>query len=97
NYSLVATFLSQVGYVLAKMATLAADSKLKRRVINLYEELGNLPRIEGLPHYLHVGRGRGLVYCLILQSIAQLEANYGKEGAAEIMGACGNKYDILAD
>ncbi|MCB5816215.1 type IV secretory system conjugative DNA transfer family protein [Lacticaseibacillus paracasei] len=97
NYSLVATFLSQVGYVLAKMATLAADSKLKRRVINLYEELGNLPRIEGLPHYLNVGRGRGLVYYLILQSIAQLEANYGKEGAAEIMGACGNKYDILAD
>ncbi|EPC57667.1 type IV secretory pathway, VirD4 component, partial [Lacticaseibacillus paracasei subsp. paracasei Lpp14] len=85
------------GYVLAKMATLAADSKLKRRVINLYEELGNLPRIEGLPHYLNVGRGRGLVYYLILQSIAQLEANYGKEGAAEIMGACGNKYDILAD
>ncbi|TJY15912.1 type IV secretory system conjugative DNA transfer family protein, partial [Lacticaseibacillus paracasei] len=97
NYSLVATFLSQVGYVLAKMATLAADSKLNRRVINLYEELGNLPRIEGLPHYLNVGRGRGLVYYLILQSIAQLEVNYGKEGAAEIMGACGNKYDILAD
>lgn len=97
NYSLIATLISQISYVLSKKATMSANSSLDRRVKFVLEEVANIPTIEGLTRYMNVGLQRGLIYYLVFQSIAQLQGKYGREGAEGLLSACGNKYDILAD
>ena len=60
NYSIIATFLSQVNEVLAEKATLSGTG-LKRRVRYLLEEAANIPAIDGLSRAMNVGLQRNLV------------------------------------
>ena len=55
--------------------------KLKNRVILFCDELGTMPPFDILPLF-SAGRSRRLTLVPIIQSLAQLEKNYGKEGAA---------------
>lgn len=61
--------------------------KLKNRVILYCDELGTMPPFDILPLF-SAGRSRKLTLVPIIQSIAQLEKNYGKEGAAILMDNC---------
>lgn len=97
NYSLISTFLSQANAVLSEKATLSKESRLPRRVHYVLEEAANIPAIEGLSRAMNVGLSRNILYHLIIQSRAQLEDKYGKELAAAIIGACGNRYYIMSD
>jgi Type IV secretory pathway, VirD4 components len=97
NYSIISTFLSQMNAVLSEKATLSKETKLPRRVRSLYEEVANIPAIEGLSRAMNVGASRGLLYSLVVQSKAQLVDKYGKEQAEAIVGACGNQYYIMSD
>lgn len=97
NYSIISTFLSQVAAVLSEKATLTKESKLPRRVRHLYEEVANIPAIEGLNRSLAVGLSRGLVYCLVIQNNAQLVEKYGEKMAKAITGNCGNQIYIMSD
>lgn len=54
--------------------------KLKNRVVLFCDELGTMPAFDILPLF-SAGRSRKLTLVPIIQSIAQLEKNYGKEGA----------------
>ena len=54
--------------------------KLKKRVVFFCDELGTMPPFDILPLF-SAGRSRRLTMVPIIQSIAQLEKNYGKEGA----------------
>jgi type IV secretion system protein VirD4 len=97
NYMIVSTFLSQISYVLSKLATMSKDSALPRRVLNLYEEVSNIPAIYGLSRSMNVGLQRGILYDLVFQSIPQLQDKYGERGAEAILDACGNKLCILPE
>ena len=61
--------------------------RLKNRVIFYCDELGTMPPIDILPLF-SAGRSRGLTLVPIIQSLAQLEKNYGKEGAEIICDNC---------
>lgn len=96
NYSIIATFLSQINEVLSERATLSGKG-VKRRVRYLLEEAANIPAIDGLSRAMNVGLQRNLVYHLVIQSYAQLDDKYGEKMSKAITGACGNQIYILSD
>lgn len=57
---------------------------LKRRVVFFCDEFGTMPAFDVLPLF-SAGRSRKLTMVPIIQSLAQLEKNYGKEGAEIIV------------
>ncbi len=61
--------------------------KLKNRVVLYCDELGTMPPFDILPLF-SAGRSRKLTLVPIIQSLAQLEKNYGKEGAEIISDNC---------
>lgn len=61
--------------------------KLPQRVIFFMDEFGTMPPFNVLPLF-SAGRSRRLTLVPIIQSLAQLEKNYGKEGAAIIQDNC---------
>ena len=61
--------------------------RLKNRVVLFCDELGTMPPFDILPLF-SAGRSRGLTLVPIIQSLAQLEKNYGKEGAEIICDNC---------
>ncbi len=58
--------------------------KLPNRVVLFCDELGTMPAFDILPLF-SAGRSRKLTLVPIIQSLAQLEKNYGKEGAEIIV------------
>ena len=61
--------------------------KLQNRVVFYCDELGTMPPFDVLPLF-SAGRSRKLTLVPIIQSLAQLEKNYGKEGAEIIADNC---------
>ena len=61
--------------------------KLKNRVVFFCDELGTMPPFDILPLF-SAGRSRKLTLVPIIQSLAQLEKNYGKEGAEILVDNC---------
>ena len=61
--------------------------KLQNRVVFYCDELGTMPPFDILPLF-SAGRSRKLTLVPIIQSLAQLEKNYGKEGAEIISDNC---------
>ena len=65
----------------------ANEGKLKKRVVFYCDEFGTMPPFDVLPLF-SAGRSRKLTLVPIIQSLAQLEKNYGKEGAEIIADNC---------
>ena len=61
--------------------------RLKNRVVLFCDELGTMPPFDILPLF-SAGRSRRLTLVPIIQSLAQLEKNYGKEGAEIVCDNC---------
>ena len=59
--------------------------KLKKRCVFFCDEFGTLPKIESAEMMFSASRSRRLQIVPIIQSFAQLEKNYGKEGAEIIV------------
>ena len=59
--------------------------KLKNRCVFFADEFGTLPKIESAEMMFSASRSRRLQIIPIIQSFAQLEKNYGKEGAEIIV------------
>lgn len=53
---------------------------LKNRVMFYCDELGTFPKIDGMEAMFSAGRSRKISIVAIIQSFAQLEQNYGKQG-----------------
>lgn len=53
---------------------------LKNRVMFFCDEFGTFPKIEGAEAMFSAGRSRKISIVAIIQSFAQLEQNYGKQG-----------------
>ena len=63
------------------------QGKLKNRVVFFCDELGTMPPFDILPLF-SAGRSRRLTLVPIIQSLAQLEKNYGSEGCEIIQDNC---------
>ena len=62
--------------------------KLPNRVMMFLDEIGTIPKIESAEMMFSASRSRRVSITAIIQSFAQLEKNYGKEGAAIITDNC---------
>jgi type IV secretion system protein VirD4 len=62
--------------------------KLKNRVMMFLDEFGTIPKIESAEMMFSASRSRRVSIVAIIQSFAQIERNYGKEGAAIIVDNC---------
>ena len=69
-----------------------SGGKLKNRCVFFADEFGTIPKIESAEMMFSAARSRRLQLVPIIQSFAQLEKNYGKEGAEIIVD---NTQDIL--
>lgn len=58
--------------------------KLANKIIMYLDEFGTIPKIQSAEMMFSASRSRGLEIVAIIQSLAQLEKNYGKEGASII-------------
>ena len=54
--------------------------KLKNRVMFFMDEMGTFPKIDGIEAMFSAGRSRKISIVAVIQSFAQLEQNYGKQG-----------------
>ncbi len=86
--------LQQLDMVLGRKAVLSKGQKCARKVIHLYDELGNIPPIPKLGARLTGGPGMNLLYTLVIHDFAQLKALYG-ESANTIITGCGNKAFLM--
>ncbi len=64
------------------------DGKLDNRVIFFWDEIGTIPKIEGAEMMFSASRSRRVSIVPMIQSFAQLNKNYGKEGAEIIIDNC---------
>ncbi len=62
--------------------------KLKNRVMFFLDEIGTIPQIESLEMAFSAVRSRKCSIVAIIQSFAQLQKNYGKEGSEIIVDNC---------
>ena len=56
------------------------DGRLPNRVMMYLDEFGTIPKIEGAEMMFSASRSRRVSIVAIIQSFAQLQKNYGKEG-----------------
>ncbi len=91
KYFMVSLFLQQL---YREMLTVADEygGKLPNRVMIFADEIGTIPKIQSMEMMFSAGRSRRISMVPIIQSFAQLEKNYGKEGSAIIIDNC---QDIL--
>lgn len=91
KYFMVSLFLQQL---YREMLTVADEygGKLPNRVMIFADEIGTIPKIQSMEMMFSAGRSRRISMVPIIQSFAQLEKNYGKEGSTIIIDNC---QDIL--
>ena len=95
NDFLLAIFISQLYYVLAKKAG-ENGQKCKREVCFLLDEFGNVPAIPNMDGMITVCLGRNIRFTLIVQSYSQLYRVYGKDAAQTILSNCGNQIYLMS-
>ncbi|WP_207647373.1 VirD4-like conjugal transfer protein, CD1115 family [Enterocloster clostridioformis] len=91
KYFMVSLFLQQI---YREMLTIADEhgGRLPNRVMMFADEIGTIPKIESMEMMFSAGRSRRISMIPIIQSFAQLQKNYGKEGSSIIIDNC---QDIL--
>ena len=62
--------------------------KLPNRVMMFLDEIGTIPKIESAEMMFSASRSRRISIVAIIQSFAQLEKNYGREGSSIIIDNC---------
>lgn len=87
KYFMVSLFLQQF-YREMLMVADEHGGKLPNRVMIYADEIGTIPKIESFEMMLSAGRSRRISVVPIIQSFAQLDKNYGKEGSEIITDNC---------
>lgn len=95
RHFLASVFISQLYFVLARLATAMPDGKLPRRTAFLLDEFGNLPALSGIGNMVTVCLGRNILFSFFVQSMQQLEKLY-PEDAKTIAGNCGNRLYLMS-
>lgn len=91
KYFMVSLFLQQL---YREMLTIADEhgGRLPNRVMVFADEIGTMPKIASLEMMFSAGRSRRISMIPIIQSFAQFQQKYGKEGSSIITDNC---QDIL--
>lgn len=73
-----------------EMLTVADEKggQLEKRVMFYADEIGTLPKIDGLEMIFSASRSRKISIVAIIQSLAQFEKTYGREGCEIIVDNC---------
>ncbi len=87
KYFMVSLFLQQF---YREMLAVADENggKLPKKVVIYADEIGTIPKIDSFEMMLSAGRSRKISIVPIIQSFAQLDKNYGKEGSEIIVDNC---------
>lgn len=72
----------------AVKAAEASGGRLKRPVSFFLDEFGVMPPIPGFHRTANLGRSRGMSFFVFLQSIEQLQVNYGTTAGAVLASLC---------
>ncbi len=92
KYFIVSLVIQQINAELTAMADRLGGT-LPKKVICFYDELGTIPKIEGLNAIFTVSRSRNMTIVGILQGISQLNDRYGKDVAETMFNSC---HDTIA-
>lgn len=87
KYFLISLIVQQLYREMLAIAD-ETNGKLKNRVMFYLDEIGTIPKIDSAEMMFSAGRSRRISIVAIIQSKAQLEKNYGKEGAEIIWDNC---------
>ncbi len=87
KYFIAGLFIQQM-YREMLMVADANGGKLDNRVMFYCDELGTMPKIDGLEAMFSAARSRKISIIAIIQSLSQFEQKYGKEGAEIIEDNC---------
>ena len=87
KYFIVSLIIQQL-YREILMVAEETEGKLKNRVMFYLDEFGTIPKIESAEMMFSASRSRRLSLVAIIQSLAQLDKNYGKEGSEIIVDNC---------
>lgn len=87
KYFLVSLIVQQLYREMLAVAD-ETGGKLKNRVMFYLDEIGTIPKIDSAEMMFSAGRSRRISIIAIIQSLAQLEKNYGKEGSSIIIDNC---------
>lgn len=87
KYFLISLIVQQLYREILSVAD-EQGGKLKNRVMMYLDEIGTIPKIESAEMMFSASRSRHVSIVAIIQSFAQLEKNYGKEGASIIIDNC---------
>lgn len=87
KYFLVSLIVQQLYREMLSVAD-EFGGKLPNRVMMYLDEFGTLPKIESAEMMFSASRSRRISIVPIIQSLAQLDKNYGKEGAEIIVDNC---------
>ncbi len=87
KYFLISLIVQQLYREMLSIAD-EMGGKLPNRVMFFLDEFGTLPAIQSAEMMFSASRSRRIGFVPIIQSLAQLEKNYGKEGADIIIDNC---------
>lgn len=90
KHFLVSLFVSQLYNESLMIANQKGKNKLDKRVIFYLDEFGTMPKFKDAEGMLSAGRSRNILLHPMIQSLAQLNKNYGDEGGQIIMDCCAN-------
>lgn len=87
KHFLISLFIEQLYREILVVAD-ETGGKLNNRVMMFLDEYGTLPKINSAEMMFSASRSRRVTLVPMIQSIAQLQKNYGKEGADIIIDNC---------
>ncbi len=88
TYHKLGSILVQQLYTALVETSREEGGELNIRMNFILDEFANFTKIDTFQSMLTVSRGRNIRFLICLQSFAQLEEKYGKEGAQNIMDNC---------
>lgn len=90
KYFMVSLFVTQLYNECLTIANQDGKNKLDRRVMFYLDEFGTMPKIDNVDKMFTAGRSRNIIFFPMLQSLAQLDQNYGRDGTEIILDSCQN-------
>lgn len=87
KYFAVSLIIQQINRELIAIAD-ERGGRLPKKVLCLYDELGTVPKIQGLVQQFSASRSRNVSIVGLLQGSSQMEETYNKNGAATIFDCC---------
>lgn len=91
SYKIVSTFIEQLYVSISDAASMHKTGRAIRKIILVFDELANFPRINALPLMSRMSRSRGFQLFYSLQDPDALHEKYGKEGGSSIIAQCQTK------